>query len=187
MSMWQTARTQYLLNQVALSNSIRRIMVSNNQWIRALIFSILYGRVDQQAIEQRLVQNANELGMLFAQFYGQETGNRVRDNYLTYLQNLGKMIEAYRDNDLSAVATQRKRLNQNANSFAQLLSGINRYWDLAALEALIAELVNLAESQILRIMSGEFTQSIQEYDEFMNQAYRLSDELTTGMLRQFQV
>ncbi len=187
MSMWQTGRTQYLLNQVALSNSIRRLWVNNNQWIRALIFSILYGIGDQQAIEERLRQNAEEFATLFAQFYGQETANRIRENYVRYVQALTRMIEAYRDNDISTIATQREVLYQVADELAQIYSEINRYWDRATLQILIYELVNFTENQIMRTVGGDFAQSIQEYDEFMEQGYRLSDELTSGILRQFQV
>ncbi len=187
MSMWQTSRTQYLLNQVALSNSIRRLWVDNNQWVRALIYSIIYGIGDQQAIEERLRQNGEEFATLFSQFYGQEVGNRIRNNYVRYVQALVRMIEAYRDNDVSTIATQREVLNQIAAELAQLYSEINRYWDLATLQTLIYELVDLTENQIMRTVSGDFSRSIQEYDEFMEQAYRVSDELTYGILRQFQV
>ena len=187
MSMWQTGRTQYLLNQVALSNSIRRLWVNNNQWIRALIFSILYGIGDQQAIEERLRQNAEEFATLFAQFYGQDSANRVRENYVRYVQALARTIEAYRDNDVSVIATQREVLNQIADELAQLYSDINRYLDRATVQAFLYELVDLTESQIMRILGGDFAQSIQEYDEFMEQSYRISDELTAGILRQFQV
>lgn len=187
MSMWQTGRTQYLLNQVALSNSLRRVWVNNNQWIRALLYSILYGIGDQQAIEQRLAQNADDFANVFTQFYGQETGNRIRDNYVMYVQNLARLIEAYRDNDVSVIATQRETLGQVADDLARLLSEINRYWDLPTLQVLIQELVDRTENQIMKIVSGDFSQSIQEHDEFMEQGYRLSDELTTGILRQFQV
>ncbi|HWR22254.1 MAG TPA: hypothetical protein VN366_02155 [Feifaniaceae bacterium] len=187
MSTWQTSTTQYLLNQVALSNSIRRLWVNNNQWIRALTYSILYGIGDRQAIEQRLAQNAEDFSTLFTQFYGQDVGNRVRANYNSYIQSLARMIEAYRDNDLSAVASRREELNRISDDLAQIFARINRYWDLATIQALIRELMDLTQSQIIRIMSGEFSQSIQDYDQAMEQAYRVSDELTTGILKQFQV
>ncbi len=187
MSIWPTGTNQYLLNQVALSNSIRRIWVNNNQWIRALIYSILFQLGDQDAIEARLEQNAGDLAALFAQFYGQGVGNRIRQNYLIYIHALTALIEAYRNNDSSAIADQRQTLYEVSDQFAQILSEINRYWDRATLQAVIYELVNFTETQILRILAGDYAQSIQEYDEFMDQAYHFSDDLTFGILKQFQV
>lgn len=187
MSMWQTGKTQYLLNQVALSNSVRRLWVNHNIWLRALMFSIIYGIGDREAVEERLRQNADEFTTLFAQFYGQDTGNRIRENYLRHVQNVARLIEAYRDNDVSAITDARTDLYQTGDALAQIYSEINRFWDRATLQAYIDELINLTENQIARIVNGDFSQSIQEYDQFMEQGYRLSDELTFGMLKQFQV
>lgn len=187
MSIWPTGTNQYLLNQVALSNSIRRIWVNNNQWIRALVYSILFQLGDQDAIQARLEQNADDLAALFAQFYGQSVGGRIRQNYLIYIRALTALIEAYRTNDASAIADQRQTLYEVADQFAQILSEINRYWDRATLQAVIYGLVNFTETQILRILAGDYAQSIQEYDEFMDQAYHFSDDLTFGILKQFQV
>lgn len=178
---------QYLLNQVALSNSIRRLWVDNNLWMRSLIYSILFDLGDREVIQAQLRKNADAFAGLFAQFYGQQTGQRVRTLFLNYMQSAEAMIQAYKDNDLPAVAVQNQNLYRFADDLSQLYADINRYWDKMTLQAMLYELINLTEYEIMHIRAGEFSQSAGNYDEIMNQAYRLSDELTYGMLRQFQV
>ena len=187
MSMFQTGTTQYLLNQVALSNSMRSIWVNNNQWIRELIFSILFDIGDRDAIEARLRQNAEDFSAIFTQFYGQEIGARIRQNYLSYIQGISALLEAFRNNDPSGIANQRRILYDAADQLAQTLSEINRYWDRATLQAQIHELVNFAENEILRITGGDYAESIREYDEWMEQTYHFADDLASGILRQFHI
>ena len=187
MSVGQSSMGQFLLNQVALSNAIRRLWVDSNMWVRSLIFSILFDIGDRDVIQAQLRKNADAFATLFEQFYGQQTGQRVRTLFLNYMQSVEAMIQAYKDNDLPAVAVQNENLYRFADDLSQLFANINRYLDKMTLQAMLYELINLTEYEIMHIHTGEFEQSAENYDEIMNQAYRVSDELTYGVLRHFQV
>lgn len=181
------AHSQYLLNQVALSNSIRRLWVDNTQWTRALISSILYGQEDQDELISRLRQNADDFATIFAQFYRQQSADELKKLINNDLDGTIRLIQAYRANDAEAICRAREYLYRNANDIALHLSQINRYWDMATLQAMLYEIINLMEYETLLIRDEAFQESIQQHDELMNQAYQLSDELTYGILRQFQV
>lgn len=187
MYMGQPPVIRFLPGQVELSNTIRKLWVDNNRWIRALIISIVFNLRNREAIEVRLEKIADAFAGLFTQYYGQNIGDRVRENYLRYIQNLEMMIEAYRDNNLEGVAQQRQVIYGIADELAQEYSQINRYWDMATMQILLHELLDATESQIMSITSGDFAKDIEECDRFMEQAYRLADELTYGMLRQFLI
>lgn len=187
MYMGQPPVGRLLPSQVELSNTIRRLWVDSNRWIRAFIISIIFNLGNREAIEARLGQIADAFAGLFTQYYSQQVGDRVRENYLRYVQNLELMTEAYRDNNLEAVAEQRKVLYGIADELAQEYSRINRYWDMATMQILLHELVDATERQIMSITAGDFVSDIEANDKFMEQAYRLADELTYGMLRQFWI
>lgn len=189
MSIAQPFTGKFLPGQVELSNTIRRLWVDNNRWIRTLISRILFnigGREGRESVEIRLAQIASDFGNLFAQYYGEEVGHNIRVNYLRYIDALELLIEAYRDNDLAAATTQRQILYGIADELAREYSKINKYWDMPTLQILLYELINDTENQIISILAGDYVKDIEEYDAFMEQAYRISDELTYGMLRQFQ-
>lgn len=190
MSIMQPFTGKFLPGQVELSNTIRELWVDNNRWIRALISRILFnigGQEGREAVEIRLAQIGNDFGNLFAQYYGEEVGQNVRANYLRYIDALGLLIEAYRDNDLAAATAQRQILYEIADELARELSRINRYWDMPTLQILLYEMINDTENQIISILAGDYVKDIEQYDSFMEQAYRISDEVTYGMLRQFQL
>jgi|GEM_PF-5479803 len=184
---WQPPSSPYLLNQVALSNAVRRLWVDNNQWLRALVYSILFNIGDRAAIEARLGQTAQGFGDLFGEFYGPEAAEKIRANYLEYVGALEVMIEAYRDNNVAVISEQRDVLYRISDELAQFYAQINRYLDRSTLQIMLYELVNETENGIAHITTGDFTQEIQAYDQWMEQGYRVSDELTTGILRQFRI
>ena len=174
-----------LLNQIELSNTVRKLWVDNSQWVRALIYSIFLNIGNRSAIEARLNRVAEEFGTLFSRYYGEETGNKVRANYLRYVLALETMLEAYRDNNVPVILEQRDQLYKTSDELAQLLAHVNRYWDLATLQVLLYELVNDTENEIAHIGTSDFAQEIQAHDQLVDQGYRVADELTSGILRQF--
>ena len=188
--MWRPNPIRYLPAQVELSNTIRKILMDHSRWVRTLVARTIFnigGQAGRDAAEERLEQISSRLAVLFADYYGEDFGKEVQDTYRNYITHIGLMIEAYRDNNMDVVAQQRNILYGIADEFANLASHINRYWDFATMQILIRELVNTTEEQIKSIIHGDYMQDAQAYDNFMDQAYRLADELTYGMLEQFQV
>ncbi len=179
--------SQYLLNQVALSNSIRRLWVDNNQWTRALIYSILFDQGDREALIARLRQNADDFATIFSQFYGQQAADQIRRFINNDREATIRLIEAYKSNDAQAIHNARESLYANANEISSYLSRINRYLDMPTLQVMFQEMINLMEYEIVLIRDGQYDESIKQHDELMNQAYKLSDELTYGILKQFSV
>ncbi|HWR21966.1 MAG TPA: hypothetical protein VN366_00685 [Feifaniaceae bacterium] len=178
---------RYLLNQVALSNAIRRLWADNSQWTWALIYSILYGQADRNAVVARLQRNADDFASIFSEFYGQQTGELVREYINNDLEGTIRMIEAYKANDVRAVRRAREYLYRNADELSRHLSRVNPYWDMPSLQVMFNEIINLLEYETMLIRDGRPDESIRRHDELMEQAYRLSDDLTYGILKQFQV
>ncbi len=176
-----------VLNQVALSNTIRRLWVDNSQWIRAYIYSILYGIGDRAAIEARLGRVAEGLGIFFEQYYGEEVARKISANYKRYIEELARMAEAYRNGDLALVSTQREVLYDTADELAALYAHVNRFFDQPTIQIMLYELINNIEKEITSILTGNYTQEIEAHDELTDQAYRLADETASGIYRQFRI
>lgn len=182
-----SSQSQYLLNQVALSNATRRLWVDNNQWTRALIQSILYDQGNQEELLDRIRENAEDFATLFGQFYGEESGRQIGKYISNDLDGMLRLIEAYKADDTQAIRSAREYLYSNASELSRYLARINRYLDMATLEVMLHERLNLAEYEIILLRDQEFAQSIDQHDELMTQGYKLADELSYGILKQFQV
>ena len=179
--------SQHLLNQVALSNSIRRLWADNIQWTRALMISAIYDRGDQQALIARLRQNAEDFATVFGQFYPQPVVNQLRQYINNEVDGVIRLIEAYKNYDDQAIREAREFLYANADETASYFARSNRYLDLPTIQVMLHDIINLLEQEIMLIRDGQFVESIRKHDELTNRVYTLSDELTYGILKQFQV
>ncbi len=176
-----------VLNQIAVSNNIRRLWVDNAQWIRSLIYSVFYNIGDQDAILARLNKTADEFGTLFAQYYGEETGRKVRDQYKDYVREVAEMIRAYREGNEPLISDEREALYTTADQLAALFARVNRFWDEPTMQMLLYTLANATENEIQSVASGDYLREIEVHDQFMEESYHLSDETTLGILRQFRL
>lgn len=187
--MWQPATMRFLPAQVELNNRIRTLLMNHNRWTRVLIGRILFNINSgaQDIVQQRLSTISGGLNDLFAQYYGKETAQRIQDLYNRYTQAVAAMAHAYRVSDTQGAAEQRILLYSTSDDLAHFAANINRFWDFAIMQTIIRELVNSTEDQIISMMTGNFIEDADQYDNFMDQAARLADELTYGMLRQFEL
>lgn len=175
----------FLPPSVKISNIIREFWVSTNRWIIAFIRSILYSNPDREEIKDRLLGSAEEYSSLLRQYYAEDVVGRLRANYLRYIRNLEILVDAYKNNNTALIEQQRNILYGIGDELADIFSGINIYWDRSILQPLIYQIIDSTEQQIIDITSGDYVKWVEDYDIFMKQVYRLSDEITYGILRQF--
>ena len=179
---------RFLPPQVQLSNTIRKIWVDMNRLIRGYIVSVVFnvgGQASKDAINAALERVSQELRSLIIQYYSDDIGNQVQTDFYNFIYHLEQMIEAYSVKDEKAVTQHRNSLYFFANIYAQSYAVINNYLNRATIKALFYELINSVENQIISALDQDFVRDIEEYEAFMNIAYRLADEFTFGFLRQF--
>ena len=184
MSVYQGPVSYHLLNESALSNSIRRIWVDYDAWLTALMYAVLFGTHDQSAVEKRLDQAVDDFGNLFEQFYGDDVGDGVRSVLTRFYQGVAYLTAAYRDNDQDAILTKRQAFYDIADEFSLMYAMINRFWDRDVIQRNMYEMINAMETQIMLLSRKSFAQSIPVHDELMDHAYALADKMTEGILRQ---
>ncbi len=177
----------FLLNPAGLSNAIRQIWADYVLWTSALINAVLYGVMDPDAVLKKMKDITGVFSALIEQFYGKESAERVKTNFSQYAVYLLRMIEAYRDNDLSAVTDLRQDMYGLADDFSLLLSKANPNWDRATLQVALYEMINSTEQEIVYKLAQDYARCIDAHDQLMDQAYRLSDELAYGLQRQFRL
>ena len=187
MSMMQPPVRRILPSDVELSNTIRRSWVNTAGWIRNFILSSVFGILERDTIVRRLYQTIDETGIFYTQYYGEEVGNRVRTIYQNYFRDVDSMIEAYQSGNMEAIEQARASMYKDADEFAALLSSINRFWDYATLQALFYVLVESTEGEIAGVITGDYEKEVAAYDQYVEQIYDISDELTYGMIRQFSL
>jgi len=157
------------------------------QWLKSLIYSEILNLGNLEAIKKRLTQTSDEADLFYTLYYGPEVGYSVKLIYQSYYDHVQAMVDAYKENDMTLINQQRNLLYKDADELAKLLSRINRYWDEATLQALLYVFVEYTEKQIENIVKGNYEDEITSYDQYVDQAFTIADELTYGMIRQFKI
>lgn len=187
MSMFEGPTSGYLMDFTSLSNTMRRIWVDYATWTTALINAILFEAGDQIAIRERIHNSSDELVSLFSQFYGTEEAGKMRYLLRKYGETLSFLIKAYDRKDAVAITTLRQQMYSLADDFSQLLSQMNPNLDRTTLQVMLYEMINSTENEISRTLAREYDKNIAAYDDLLDQIYRLADELTYGLQRQFRL
>ena len=181
-------QTSYnLLDIAALSKAVRRLWVDYATWTTALINTILFGTGDQAAIRKRINMTTDEFVSLFSQFYGKEAGAKMRALLTKYGEDLARMINAYANRDTVSISDLRQAMYALADEFSRLLSQLNPNLDRATLQIMLYEMINSTEDEIARTLAQEYEKSIVAHDAMLDQVYRIADELTFGLQRQFRL
>jgi len=186
MSINQDPTAPPLSNSIQLTNALRDLWVDNISWMTSIMYSVLFG-ADTGAMQRRLDRNTEEFGALFDYFYGKEIGNYVRDNFTSFINEMILLMKAYRDDDLQLIEQKRNALFDLADDLSLLMSKINPYWERAPLQAGMYSIISAYEEEIVSTKTREYKKSIQAHDRLQDLLYKVSDEMSAGIIQQFQV
>ena len=176
-----------LPSDVELSNLVQRRWLDLARWLRSFIYSEILNLGNREATEARLNQIADDASSFYAQYYSPEVGTSAGTIYRNYFAHVKGLIEAYKNNDMALIQQQRYAMYKDSYDLSKLFSQMNRYWDQATLQALFNVLVDNTEKQIQYIINGNYEEEIAAYDQYVDQIYRIADEITYGLLRQFDI
>ncbi len=174
--------------RVQLSNIIHEIFIEINRLVRGYISTTLFKIGDQSskaAISANLEKIAQALRNLFIQYYSDEIGNQLKADFLDFIDRIKQLIEAYANRDENAVIRIRNELYFLANTYARNYAVINRYFNKETLQSLFYAYINSVENQVVSILNQDYAKDIEEYGVMNDIGYRLADEITYGLLRQF--
>lgn len=175
-----------LPSDVELSNTIRRRWMDLAVWLRSFIYSKMLNLNNQQAVRNRLNKISDEADLFYTQYYGPDIGFSVKSIYQNYFDHVQEMIESFKGNTVST-EQHLQSMYKTADDLAELLSKVNRYWDKETVRTLLYVLVDKTERQIEDIVKGRYDDEVASYDEYIDQTYRIADEFTYGMLKQFRI
>jgi hypothetical protein len=174
--------------RVQLSNIIHEIFIEINRLVRGYLSTTLFNIGDQQskaAISANMENIAQKLREVFNQYDSDYISDRVKADFLNFMDHIEQLVDAYANRDENSVIRIRNELYYLANIFARNLSVISRYFSREALQTLLYGYINSIENQIVSILNQDYAKDIEEYGVMNEIGYRLADEITYGILRQF--
>ena len=172
--------------ELELRNDMRKLWEDHITWTRLAIISLTTDSPDTQATVGRLLQNQDDIGDAIKPFYGDAAGEELSRLLREHILIAADLIAAAQAGDSAAVATHQARWRANADEIAAFLNAANpRSWKLREMKAMLYEHLDLTTSEVVARLTGDWAADVAAYDAIHLQALEMADELSTGIVKQF--
>ncbi len=183
----RASRIGYLLNQVELSNVLRRYWTDAVHWIRSLFLSVMFDLDNKEAVENRLLQNAKEFADVYRTLYGEAVGQGLESRISNFYRNLFNMSELLFRGDIDAANRLNTDLYTDLDEIVRVLGSVNSRLDQTALQVALYELLSLILDEAFLLYSRSYERGVEQYDRIMDQALRIADDLAYGIMQQLSI
>lgn len=185
--MQQKNNFNFNCRQLQLSNSIRELWVEHVMWTRFFIVSTAFNLPDLQFVTERLLQNPVDFAKLLRSFYSKQTVMQFQELFTDHLLIAAALVNAAKAGNSAEVEKQRRLWYMNAEEIAKFLASINCFWSEKEWRELLFDHLRMTENEAVFTLTGQYEESINEYDKIQTEALEMADVMTCGIIRQFNV
>lgn len=154
-------------------------------WTRMLLISIVERLNDQEAVIKRLMQNPNDIAMIFADFYDKNTAKAISDLLSEHLSIGAQLITALRDGKKDEAEILNRNWFVNADKMAEAFSKINPYYKYNDLREMLYKHLNLTKKEVTMRLAKDYTSDIEAFNIVENEIMEMADYFVSGIIRQF--
>lgn len=162
---YSPAPTKVTKPEVDLTNALRMLWEQHVAWTRMTIISIIAGLPDVGLVTNRLLRNPIDLEEALKLFYGDRITSKLRNLFKGHLVTAAELVKAAKAGNKEAAANAEKKWYANADRIANFLGRINPYWSQDGWKALLHEHLALTKSEAVDILTGNYEEGINVYDE----------------------
>mgnify|MGYP003518156118 FL=1 len=163
----------------------RLLWMEHVNWTRMTITSIVFQLPDLPFVQQRLLQNATDLGNCLRPFYG----DQIADHYAKLIQEhlviAAELVTAAVKGDTNTVNTKEKEWYKNADDIVLFLSNINPYLSKDALQEMFYKHLELTKNEAVTMIQKDYQADIEVFDEIEAEALAMSDMIASAIVMQF--
>jgi hypothetical protein len=171
---------------VALRTDMRKLWEDHVTWTRLAIISLEAGTPDTDATVARLLRNQTDLGNAIKPYYGNAAGAALTAQLRTHILIAADVIAAAKAGDQAKLADAQARWTANADQIAATLHSVNpTYWGLDAMKAEMHRHLKLTTDEAVARLHGDWKADVAAYDKVNAHILRMSDMLTSGIVKQF--
>jgi hypothetical protein len=171
--------------ELELNNQMRMLWEQHITWTRMTILSIAADSPDLDFVTQRLLRNPLDFAAALQPFYGSRIATKFCDLLKSHLVIAAQLVQAAKAGDNKTAAEAEKNWYANANEIAIFLGCINTYWSQNNWRIMLNEHLSLTKSEAVNILTSNYRAGITVYDEIENQALKMADTMTCGIVKQF--
>lgn len=182
---WMYQTTNY--GQMNLMNEFRKLWEEHVIWTRLFIISMLAGLPDLDAATKRLLRNPSDFAKTLEIFYGKQKAEQFKNLLEEHLKIAASIVENAKGGNDKAVEQYMRLWYANADRIAAFLSSINPYWSEEEWKRLLHDHLRMTADEVTARLKGEYTKDSVIFDMIQEQALEMGDNMTAGMIRQFNI
>jgi hypothetical protein len=177
--------TRVTTSQLELRQDMRKLWEDHITWTRVYIIAALADAPDASAAATRLLQNQDDLGDLFGEYYGETRGDQLASLLRVHITTAVDVIAAAKAGDATALTEANNRWAANAEEIAVYLNGLNPLWSLEDLRMMLNEHLELTTDEVVKRLAGDWTGDVAAYDAVHDSALMMADAFSIGIIDQY--
>lgn len=171
--------------QQTLGNHIRMLWTQHVYWTRLVILSMAFDLPDVQLVTARLLRNPKDFEAALKPFYGESIAAKFAELLTVHMETAAELIAAAKAGESEVAADAEQRWYENADRIADFLGSINPYWSVQEWRELLYDHLAMTKEEALDILSQNYADSIDTFENIERQALMMADEMTQGIVMQF--
>ena len=113
--------------------------------------------------------------------------NEFEELLRNHLLISGKLVTDAKAGDTNAAAEDRRNWYANADEIADFLARINPYWSKQEWQSLLYDHLKMTEDEATYRLSGQYAQDIMIYALIEDEALKMADYMSQGIIKQFRI
>ncbi|MFJ8512501.1 hypothetical protein [Lysinibacillus xylanilyticus] len=163
----------------------RILWMEHVNWTRMTIISIVFGLPDLPFVQERLLQNATDLGNCLRPFYGDQIADRYAELIKEHLLIAAQLVTAAAKGDTATADAKEKEWYSNADDIAVFLNQINPYLSVEEVQKMFYTHLALTKKEAVTMIQKNYQEDIQVFDDIEAEALAMSDMIASAIVMQF--
>ena len=165
-----------------LNEDMRLAWLNHVYWTRMYLMSAVADNADQQAVEEGLLETADEITDVFARYLPIATTRQLRNLLTEHIEIGGQIIQALKAKNMTDYDALVQEWYRNANQMAALFANYNPYFESRETRNMLLNHLDLTREEIEHQVNGEYEQSIDVFRDVEQQALAMADYFARGLL-----
>ncbi|KXH86703.1 hypothetical protein [Sporosarcina sp. HYO08] len=179
-------RRQYIhQSEVDLTSMNRLLWEEHVNWTRMTIISIVFKLPDLPFVQERLLQNATDMGNCLRPFYGDAIADQYADLIKEHLVIAAELVTAAVQGDTKTAGAKEKEWYRNADQIADFLSRINPYIDREVMRQMMYSHLTMTKNEAVWMIQKKFKEDVAIFDKIEAEALMMADYISNAMVAQF--
>lgn len=186
MSMKHETKISPKSNYLALNQAMRKLWSDHMHWTLATVDAFFNEPGQLETKLNRLLENQKQIGAAIVPYYGQAAGDKLAKLLTEHIELAVPVLKAAQANDKSSLDAALANWYKNANEIADFLSAANpKNWPESATEPALKMHITHTTQYAVNILKGEYSSSVNGFEEALHHMLMLADVLTDGIVKQF--